>query len=255
MQSNSPSPSARAPLSRLRRLSFRRMRNTAVKWSLSACARSVMKNGLTYLSPQKLRVLERYVKRLDREGVQGDFIECGVALGGSAILLSSLLSPDRSFHGYDVFEMIPPPGPKDERDAHERYKVIETGASSGIGGEQYYGYMANLRDVVVDNFRKFGLAVDNERICLHQGLFENTLQFNAGSQVALAHIDCDWHDPVRLCLERIYQHLAVGGCMILDDYNDFRGCRKAADGFLAEKPDLVLVASAPNAIICRVRAE
>jgi O-methyltransferase len=252
---DSPSTSARAPLSRIRRLSFQRVRTAAVKWSLSPCARSVMKNGLTYLSPQKLRAIERCVKRLDREGIRGDFIECGVALGGSAILLSSLLSPGRSFHGYDVFEMIPPPGPQDEPDAHERYAVIKTGASAGIGGEQYYGYMANLRDVVVQNFSKYGQAVDDKRICLHRGLFENTLQFAAGSQVALAHIDCDWYDPVRLCLERIYAHLAVGGCMILDDYNDFRGCRKAADGFLAEKPDLALVATAPNAIIRRIATQ
>ena len=234
MQPDSPSISARAPHSSIQRLSFRRVRNAAVKWSLSPCARSVMKNGLTYLSPQKLRVIERCVKRLDREGIRGDFIECGVALGGSAILLSTLLSPGRSFHGYDVFEMIPPPGPQDE---------------------PYYGYMTNLQEVVVRNFSKFGQVVDGKRICLHRGLFENTLQFAAGSQVALAHIDCDWYDPVRLCLERIHERLAVGGCMILDDYNDFRGCRKAADGFLAEKPDLELVATAPNAIIRRIAVQ
>ena len=224
----------------------------AAKLLLSARARSVIKNRLTYLAPQRLRVLERCVKRLDQEGIPGNFIECGVALGGSAILLSSLLSPQRSFHGYDVFETIPAPGPKDGPDAHKRYQVIKTGASTGIGGEQYYGYLPNLRDVVVGNFSKFGLTVDNQRISLHRGLFEDTLQLAAGTQIALAHIDCDWHDPVRLCLERIYEHLAVGGYMILDDYNDYRGCRAATDGFLAEKSDLVLVTTTPNALIRRV---
>lgn len=251
MQSNSPSSSARASISKL----LPRMRNAAAKLSLSSTARSVMKARLTYLSARKLRVLERCARQLDREGIHGAFIECGIALGGSAILLSSLLSPQRNFHGYDVFEMIPPPGPKDERDSHERYQVIKSGASGGIGGEQYYGYIANLRDVVVDNFSRFGLAVDNKRISLHQGLFEHTLRFEPDARIALAHIDCDWHDPVRLCLERIYAQLAVGGYMILDDYNAYQGCRKATDGFLAEKPDLVLVAGAPNAIIRRARAQ
>lgn len=251
MQPNSPSPSVRTSISKL----LPRMRNAAAKWSLSSTGRSVMKARLTYLSARKLRVLERYARRLDREGIHGDFIECGIALGGSAILLSALLSPQRNFHGYDVFEMIPPPGPQDERDSHERYRVIKAGASGGIGGGQYYGYIANLRDVVVQNFSNFGLAVDNKRISLHQGLFEHTLRFDPDAQIALAHIDCDWHDPVRLCLERIYAQLAVGGYMILDDYNAYRGCRKATDGFLAEKRDLVLLASAPNAIIRRTHAQ
>ena len=253
MQWNS-SAAARATLAMLRPWSPRRIRSAAVKLSLSSRARAVAKAGLTYLSPQRLRVLERSVRDVDRRGIPGDFVECGVALGGSAILLSTLLAPQRRFHGYDVFEMIPAPGAEDERDAHDRYAVIKAGASRGIGGEQYYGYMTNLRDVVVENFREFGLTVDGERIGLHQGLFEHTLRFEPDSQIALAHIDCDWYDPVRLCLERIYARLAVGGCMILDDYNDYRGCRKAADAFLAEKPDLVLVTPRPNALIRRIAA-
>jgi asparagine synthase (glutamine-hydrolysing) len=233
---------------------LRTLRNAAVTWSLSPQARSVMRSGLTYLSPQRLRVLERQARRITRAGIRGDFNECGVALGGSAILLASLLTPQRSFHGYDVFEMIPSPGPQDERDAHERYGVIKSGTSTGIGGHQYYGYVEKLYDEVVDSFRRHGLVVDNERICLHRGLFEQTLRFDPDSRVALAHIDCDWHDPVLLCLERIYARLSVGGCMILDDYNAWRGCRKAADAFLADKPDLVLTATRPNAIILRVAA-
>ena len=253
MQQQGPTPSAdRTTLSRLRSLSVRRVKNAAVAWSLSPVARSVLRSGLTYLSPQRLRALERQVKRLDREGVRGDFIECGVALGGSAILLAALLSSQRRFHGYDVFEMIPPPGPKDESDAHNRYDVIKSGTSSGIGGKQYYGYVNNLYDVVVGNFHKHGLVVDDDRIRLHRGLFGDTLRFSPGSQIALAHIDCDWYEPVQLCLERIYPHLSVGGVMILDDYNAWRGCRKAADAFLADKRDLKVVTTKPNAVILRV---
>ncbi|HEY5809775.1 MAG TPA: TylF/MycF/NovP-related O-methyltransferase, partial [Povalibacter sp.] len=186
MQPDSLASPVSKTISRLRSLSVGRVRNAAVAWSLSPTARSALRSGLTYLSPLKLRALEQQVRRLDREGIRGDFVECGVALGGSAILLASMLSPQRSFHGYDVFEMIPPPGPKDENDAHERYEVIKSGTSTGIAGKQYYGYVKNLRDVVVDNFSKFGLVVDNDRICLHQGLFEDTLRFSPDSQVALA---------------------------------------------------------------------
>ena len=60
---------------------------------------------------------------------------------------------------------------------------------------------------------------------------------------------------VQLCLERIYARLAIGGCMILDDYNGWRGCRKATDAFVAEKRDLVLEATKPNAVILRIEAQ
>jgi O-methyltransferase len=248
------STSVRPPLARFRGLTLQRVRNAALKWSLSPCARQVMRDRLTYLSPRKMRVIERAARRIQRKRVPGDFIECGVALGGSAILLASLLGPQRRFHGYDVFETIPAPGPQDESDAHRRYEVIKSGASTGIGGGEYYGYMKNLRDVVMGNFRKYGFDVDDRRIHLHRGLFQDTLHFQADARVALAHIDCDWYEPVKLCLERIYPRLAVGGCMILDDYNDYQGCKKAVDEFLAGKTDLVLVASAPNALIRRVVA-
>jgi asparagine synthase (glutamine-hydrolysing) len=34
------------------------------------------------------------------------------------------------------------------------------------------------------------------------------------------------------CLSRIFPHLTVGGSIILDDYHDWGGCRKATDEYL-----------------------
>ena len=54
--------------------------------------------------------------------------------------------------------------------------------------------------------------------------------------VALAHVDVDWYEPVMTCLERIAPRLVVGGHLVLDDYHDWGGCRKATDAFLARVP-------------------
>lgn len=233
---------------------LRGMHNAALRLALSGVGRRVLKEKLTYLSPQKMRTLERCIRRVEQEKIPGDFVECGVALGGSAILLASHLSGGRRFHGYDVFGMIPPPSQGDERDAHERYEVIRSGASAGIDGQQYYGYVPDLLAVVTKNFQKFGLEVDGERVALHRGLFEDTLKLDSERAVALAHIDCDWFEPVQFCLERIYERLAIGGFIVLDDYNDYVGCRKAVDAFLAEKPDMVLLGTRGNAALQRARA-
>jgi asparagine synthase (glutamine-hydrolysing) len=79
--------------------------------------------------------------------------------------------------------------------------------------------------------------------------FEETLRPDRA--IAVAHIDCDWHDPVALCLERVWPHLVVGGRIVLDDYNDWGGCRIAADAFLGEHPDAVVVQRVPTVVIQR----
>ena len=167
---------------------------------------------------------------------EGDLIECGVALGGSAIVLASYARDGRQFHGYDVFGMIPPPGPEDPPEVHERYRVIAAGESEGIGGDAYYGYRDDLYDDVVRAFERQGLRVDRETIQLHRGLFEDTLR--PQRDIAVAHLDCDWYEPMKLCLERIWPHLTPGGFVICDDYYDWDGAAKAVDEFRLAHPDL-----------------
>lgn len=206
-------------------------------------------DNLTYLSDPKIANLEACMKDLEQAGVPGDIYETGIALGGSAIILADLMAPGRRFHGYDVFEQIPPPSERDEDDAHSRYGTIETGESVGIGGDRYYGYIPGLYEEVCKSFAHYGLQVDGKRISLHSGLFDQTLR--PVGAVALAHIDCDWHDPVSLCLERLYPPLSKGGYLVLDDYNDYRGCRTAVDAFLARHEDLEVVTADSNFVLRR----
>ena len=214
---------------------------------VSPLARRIKDARLTYLSDGKISAIETALADVCRRGVPGAFIECGIALGGSAILIAATMPHGREFHGYDVFGMIPPPTSEyDDETSRARYKTIESGRSTGIGGDVYYGYIDNLYDRVVDNFARFGLTVDAECIALHRGLFEETL--HPPLPVAFAHIDCDWYDPVKMCLQRIIPQLSSGAYVVLDDYNDYVGCRRATDEILAGRDDLEIIATAPNFI-------
>jgi asparagine synthase (glutamine-hydrolysing) len=104
---------------------------------------------------------------------------------------------------------------------------------------------------VKDTFRKYNLDPDSNKISLVKGLFENTLRFGECDRIAFAHIDCDWYDPVRLCLEKISPALNVGGYIILDDYLDYGGCKKAVDEFLTNCSDFDVVRYAPNCILVK----
>jgi len=226
----------------------------ATRWNrlrLPAVAREVKRRRLTYLSDAKFLSLRAAIREIARKGVPGDFLEYGVALGGSAVYLASEADGRRRFRGYDVFAMIPAPGEHDDDTSRSRYEIIRSGRSKGIGGDPYYGYEQNLFGRVCETFESFGYPVDGVKVALHQGLFEQTVRFAASDAVALAHVDCDWYDPVRLCLERTAHVLRPGGFLILDDYNDYGGCKRAVDEFLAAYPGFELVRTRPHAVVRR----
>ena len=220
------------------------------KANISKISRKVKQNNLTYLSYEKIVNLEECLVNLEKNSVSGIFIEAGLALGGSAIIIANLMPENSNFKGYDVFKMIPPPSEQDDDKSQARYKVIKNGQSKGINGQGvYYGYQDNLYGQVVKNFESFGLKVDGKKISLHQGLFEETMHFKQTDNIALAHIDCDWYEPVNLCLERIYPALSLKGYLVLDDYHDYGGCKKAVDRFIKTHPDLVVVKTNGNLVL------
>jgi len=194
---------------------------------------------LTYCGPPKLENLSHAVRQVVRERVPGDFIEAGVALGGSAVLLGLLKPPTKALHLYDVFGMIPPPGQDDGDDAHRRYDVIKSGQSPGLGPDTYYGYVDALQDRVVQNLSRWGLSCETDHIRIHAGLFQDTLR--PSGPIALAHIDCDWYDSVNVCIARIMPVLSPGGILVFDDYGSYSGCRKAVDQLLAIRSDMRVV--------------
>jgi hypothetical protein len=194
---------------------------------------SVIKSRrITYLSDTKLASLASTCIAIEEAGLPGIFLEAGCALGGSAILIASLKNQTRPLFVYDVFEMIPPPTQEDTPDVHERYRTIVEGKSEGIDGDTYYGYVDNLYEAVLSNFNSFGINCGEQSISLVKGLLQDTMKID--QPVALAHIDVDWYEPVITCLKRVFPNLVVGGSIILDDYHDWGGCRKATDEFLRE---------------------
>lgn len=236
----------------LRKLT-RRIAKACRKATLPPIVRSIKAERLTYLSFAKLARLQKCLRRIEVAQVPGALLEFGVALGGSAVLIAQHAHPGRrAFHGFDVFGMIPPPASdKDDARSRERYEVIAAGRSPGICGDTYYGYRTDLYGQVLATFARYGRPVDGETVALHRGLFETTWSAFRHPRVAFAHIDCDWYDPVRFCLEAVAPLLASGAIVVLDDYNDYGGCRTATDEFLASRPGAFEVRAGANLVLVR----
>ncbi|MEH2255591.1 TylF/MycF/NovP-related O-methyltransferase [Nostoc sp.] len=193
----------------------------------SAIINKIREKNLTYCGYPKLENICRAIKYIQIKQVHGFYIEAGCALGGSAILIAHMKPNSVPLHLFDVFSMIPPPSERDGVDAHNRYAEISSGKSQGLGGNEYYGYIQNLKDIVINNIESFAFNLESDNIQLIQGLFQESL--NVQDTVAFAHIDCDWYDSVKICIDRITPQMSLNSVIVFDDYSSYSGCKKAVD--------------------------
>jgi asparagine synthase (glutamine-hydrolysing) len=203
---------------------------------VAAVARAVRSEHLTYLGPRPLCELAAGVLDVEARGLPGLVVECGTALGGSAIVMAAAKAPDRELRVYDVFGQIPPPSNDDGADVHARYERIVAGKARGVGGGTYYGYRDDLLSQVEASFARHGVPVSESKVSLVEGLFQDTIV--GDEPVALAHLDGDWYESTRTCLDRLAPRLVPGGRLVIDDYFAWSGCRKAVDEYLDEHPEL-----------------
>lgn len=197
--------------------------------------KKVRQDKLTYLSESALMDLFLATQEVSSNNQEGLIIEAGCALGGSALVIASGKNREQEFLIFDTFEMIPPPSTDDGEDSQNRWEEISSGNSKGLFGDTYYGYMDKLIEKVEDNFSRYGFPVKDNNIKLIKGLFEDTMAIN--KPVAMAHLDCDWYESVMTCLKEIEPNLVQGGILVIDDYEDWSGCKKAIDEYFADKKD------------------
>ena len=81
------------------------------------------------------------------------------------------------------------------------------------------------------------LGLDRQRVHLVQGWFDETLLAARAEigPIAVLHLDGDWYASIKTCLEMLYDGVAQGGFMIVDDYFHWKGCAQAVDEFLATR--------------------
>ncbi|HEX4780045.1 MAG TPA: TylF/MycF/NovP-related O-methyltransferase [Usitatibacter sp.] len=188
-------------------------------------------SALTYCGrPGKLEVVHEAAKRVEDAHVPGIFLEAGVAMGGSAIVIAKTKTRERELRLYDVFEMLPPPSANDDPRSHAVYQEFIAGKAGSAVDRNYVDHASDLLAFTRENMAKLGVDPEAENIKFVKGLYERTLEIDR--PVAFAHIDCDWYDSVKLCIERVAGWVSPGGIMLFDDYNSFQGCKKAVDEWL-----------------------
>jgi len=175
----------------------------------------------TMVSPPLLFALHDVVTRTLRAGTPGAIVECGVWNGGSAALMAAAahsLGQEREVWLFDSFQGLPEPTEQDAVEVREFY---------------YPGWNLGDEARVYEAWKKLGLAPD--RLHIQRGWFKETLAIAPIEQISVLHLDCDWYEPVRLCLETFWERLSPGGIVVLNDYGLYDGANRATDEFLARQ--------------------
>lgn len=186
-------------------------------WKLFRAVRLV-RPRYTMIKPPRLRVLWELSRRVDVENVPGALVECGTWNGGSAaVMVFPQKRPlRRDVWLFDSYEGLPPPTDEDGRYANEEY--------------YYKGRLRADPKLVQEVFQR--LDIWSDRVHIRKGWFQDTFPVTPILEIAVLHIDADWYESVKLCLETYYGSVVPGGFVVFDDYGSWEGCKKAVDEFM-----------------------
>lgn len=155
----------------------------------------------------------------------GCIIECGTWRGGMAAGLMMLGGKNRSYYFFDSFRGLPPPGAEDGEEA-KHWQENKRGAR----------YFNNCTATLERFMSVIALAgVPQDRVHVHEGWFEHTFPAVTVPPISVLRLDADWYKSTMACLEKFWDTLLPGAAVLLDDYYDWEGCRKAVHSFLARK--------------------
>ena len=171
----------------------------------------------TMCSHARLKSLYDGVLEVASRSIAGDIVECGTARGGSAALMGLALKR-RGYSNrlwiFDTFEGMPAPTTEDP-----------------LSARSYIGACRGDIDEVRSVLQQLGLS----NIELVKGLVQHTLPVTQTGPIAFLHIDTDWHDSVRACLETLYDRVSIGGIIQIDDYGYWSGAKKAVEEFFSRR--------------------
>lgn len=130
--------------------------------------------------------------------LSGDFVECGVDHGGTAMLVYRYLGldqqPNRRFFLYDTYCGLDPRRSTEEERSH------------------YVGIYRECYEEVKERFSVY----PNVLVC--RGSVPDSLLARAPERVAYMHIDMNAVEPERAAIEFFWPRLVPGAMVVLDDY-------------------------------------
>ncbi|KPJ56640.1 hypothetical protein AMJ49_04400 [Parcubacteria bacterium DG_74_2] len=167
-----------------------------------------------------------YLSVISAKKIPGDIAEVGVYKGGSAKLICEV-KEDRVLYLFDTFEGLPETS-KDDPPSH--YKG------------RYNALLENVQQYLV----KY------KNVYFYKGVFPATADTVKNKTFSLVHLDVDLYKSTLDCLNFFYPRMSKGGIILLHDYPNLFGVKKAVDEFFKDKPEPIIRATYNQCLIVKI---
>jgi O-methyltransferase len=157
------------------------------------------------------------IKRIQTEGVCGQFAEAGVYKGNTSKFIHQL-APERTCFLFDTFSGFP------KQDLEP-----DTIEDNGFNDTSLEVVQKNLGDL--------------KNIVFIKGYIPDTFIGLEDERFAFVHLDLDLYNPTINSLKYFYPRLTNGGYLVIHDYNSRianQACKRAVDEFMREKPERII---------------
>lgn len=188
----------------------------------------------TMTSEERVYALYQAVKYVVANDIPGDFVECGVWRGGSALAilltLKELGDTSRNIYMYDTFQGMSEPCDNDI-DFLGNYAKNLLELTHKIPNENNVWCCADLSEVK-KNLSIAGYPAD--KLFFVKGRVEDTIPGTLPERVSLLRLDTDWYESTYHELVYLFPLLSRNGILIVDDYGHWQGAKKAVDQYFKE---------------------
>jgi hypothetical protein len=188
----------------------------------------------TMTSPERIATIVHSVRYVTRNKIPGDFVECGVWKGGSAMAAGLTFldakADSRSLWLYDTYEGMSQPTDSDE--SYEGQSAEKLLDSESIDDPSSVWCRAEFEEVK-ENVLSIGYS--EKSIHFVKGRVEETIPRVMPDEISILRLDTDWYESTKHELKHLYPRLRPGGVLIIDDYGYWKGSRKAVDEYFADE--------------------
>ncbi len=168
-----------------------------------------------------------------KEGIPGDFVECGVCAGVHPAIMAHVCQKSRKhrqIHLFDSFKGIPHASEEDKDD------IAGTLFSHGKDGKLVSSGISVCPLKSVQSFMKHW-RIDRSMLVYHEGWFQDTVPAAEIGEIAMLRLDGDLYESTKVCMEHLYNKVVKGGFVIIDDW-PLAGARAAVVEYLGYTPEV-----------------
>lgn len=184
----------------------------------------------TMTSPERGFALYQAVNAVIDNNISGNFVECGVWKGGSAMIMALTLlkrSALREIYLFDTYAGMTAAGENDLDLNGEDADALMAGSHGDDVAELVKA------EAPLDSVQEALATIDypQQLIYFIKGDVRETLAKTRTSHIALLRLDTDFYDSTLASLKALWPRLVSNGLYIIDDYGHWQGAKKAFHAF------------------------